>query len=220
MKPRAIIFGSIGALVETSDMQRDAFNEAFREAGLDWNWDRETYRELLRKPGGLSRIERYAADRGETVDARALHRRKTELFDRELLEGSLDLRPGVREVLDYAREAGIALGFATTTSRENVDATLAATTGQVTREMFGFVGDDSMTAKQKPAPDIYTIALEHLKVLAAEAIAIEDTVPCFMAARAAGIATVAFPNENAAPEGYPDALVITERLEPRFFTGG
>lgn len=220
MKPTAILFGSIGTLVETSDLQRDAFNEAFREAGLDWRWDAETYRGLLQKPGGRARIDRYAEGRGETVDSGALHRRKTEIFDRELLEGSLDLRPGVQDVMEYARGAGIALGFATTTSRENVDATLAATTGQVTREMFGFVGDDSMITRQKPSPDIYRVALEHLKISAAEAIAIEDTVPCFLAARAAGIPTVAFPNENAAPGGYPDALAVTERLEPRYFTGG
>ncbi len=220
MKPSAILFGSIGTLVETSDMQREAFNEAFREAGLDWHWDRETYRGLLQRPGGQARIERYAAEKGDTVNARALHRRKTELFDRELLEGSLDLRPGVKDVLDYAREHGIALGFVTTTSRENIDATLAATTGQVTREMFAFIADDEMTAEQKPSPEIYRIALEHLGLEPAQAVAIEDTVPCFMAARAAGIPAVAFPNENAATDGYTDALVVTERLEPRYFTGG
>ena len=32
---KAILFGSIGTLIETSDLQREAFNEAFKEAGLD-----------------------------------------------------------------------------------------------------------------------------------------------------------------------------------------
>ena len=38
---KAILFGSIGTLIETSDIQRESFNEAFKEAGLDWYWDEE-----------------------------------------------------------------------------------------------------------------------------------------------------------------------------------
>ena len=44
---KAILFGSIGTLIETSDLQREAFNEAFKEAGLDWYWDHEDYTKLL-----------------------------------------------------------------------------------------------------------------------------------------------------------------------------
>lgn len=44
---RAIIFGSIGTLVETSDLQRRAFNAAFAEAGLAWVWDEAPYRAML-----------------------------------------------------------------------------------------------------------------------------------------------------------------------------
>lgn len=35
MNYKAILFGSIGTLIETSDLQRESFNEAFKEAGLD-----------------------------------------------------------------------------------------------------------------------------------------------------------------------------------------
>lgn len=217
MHVAAILFGSIGTLVETSGLQRKAFNEAFREAGLDWKWDRETYRTLLRKPGGLARIERYAAGRGQTVNAVAVHRRKTEIFDREIAEGSLDLRPGVAEVVAHARRLKIPLGFVTTTSRANVEAVLAATTGQLTEDMFAFIGNETMVIEQKPAPEIYRIALKRLRIAAAEAVAVEDTVACFQAARAAGVPTVAFPNENAEPEGYTGALAVTDRLELKFF---
>ena len=33
---KAILFGSIATLIETSDLQREAFNQAFKEAGLNW----------------------------------------------------------------------------------------------------------------------------------------------------------------------------------------
>src|SRR5579875_2388832 len=65
----AVLFGSIGTLADTSELQREAFNEAFREHGLDWNWSRDEYRELLRDSGGAKRIAAYAQERGDTVDA-------------------------------------------------------------------------------------------------------------------------------------------------------
>jgi len=38
---KAILFGSIGTIVETSELQLKSFNQAFSEAGLDWNWSIE-----------------------------------------------------------------------------------------------------------------------------------------------------------------------------------
>ena len=39
MKYKALLFGSIGTLIESSNIQRNSFNEAFKEAGLEWYWD-------------------------------------------------------------------------------------------------------------------------------------------------------------------------------------
>ena len=52
MKYKALLFGSIGTLIESSNIQRNSFNEAFKEAGLDWYWDEQDYRILLKKSGG------------------------------------------------------------------------------------------------------------------------------------------------------------------------
>ena len=35
MKYKAILFGSIGTLIESSNIQRNSFNEDFKEAGLE-----------------------------------------------------------------------------------------------------------------------------------------------------------------------------------------
>ena len=58
MNIRAIIFGSIGTLVETSDLQRQSFNQAFKEANLNWHWDSKLYQKLLSQSGGRNRIQR------------------------------------------------------------------------------------------------------------------------------------------------------------------
>ena len=44
MKYKALFFGSIGTLIESSNIQRNSFNEAFKEAGLEWYWDEQDYK--------------------------------------------------------------------------------------------------------------------------------------------------------------------------------
>ena len=51
MKYKALLFGSIGTIIETSEIQRRSFNNAFKESGLEWYWDEKDYRNLLQKSG-------------------------------------------------------------------------------------------------------------------------------------------------------------------------
>jgi beta-phosphoglucomutase-like phosphatase (HAD superfamily) len=57
---RALIFDMDGTLADTErDGHRLAFNRAFRDFGLDWEWDVPTYGELLKVSGGKERLARY-----------------------------------------------------------------------------------------------------------------------------------------------------------------
>ena len=62
-----ILFGSISSIADTSELQRESFNEAFEKHGLDWRWDRDDYAAMLGKSGGKDRVAEYAASRGEDV---------------------------------------------------------------------------------------------------------------------------------------------------------
>lgn len=212
MKPRVIIFGSIGTLVETSEFQRRAFNKAFRSAGLDWYWTPELYRSLLERPGGRARIARFAAGRGEWVDASALHDRKTEVFNQMVVDEGLSARPGVFDVIDQAKTAGIALGFATTTSQKNVDAIFQGLRGVIRRADFAYVGHQALVGNVKPSPDIYLDAIEELGVSSRHAIAIEDTAPSLASATAAGVPCVAFPGAYASDQSFDEAVTVTQEL--------
>jgi len=66
---KAIFIGSLGALVETSDIQRRAYNEALKESGLDWSWDTKTYTELLEMSGGKDRLSMLSAATGRRLSA-------------------------------------------------------------------------------------------------------------------------------------------------------
>ena len=56
----ALIFDVDGTLADTErDGHRLAFNDAFEEFSLDWEWDVELYGELLAITGGKERILHY-----------------------------------------------------------------------------------------------------------------------------------------------------------------
>ena len=105
MTPEALIFDVDGTLADTErDGHRLAFNRAFAEAGLDWNWDVGLYGELLAVTGGKERmrhyVERYRPDYRKPADFDALvarlHAAKTRHYTELLGRGGIPLRPGVR----------------------------------------------------------------------------------------------------------------------------
>ena len=59
VRGRALIFDVDGTLAETEELHRQAFNEAFARAGMDWHWGRTVYKDLLRVAGGKERIRAF-----------------------------------------------------------------------------------------------------------------------------------------------------------------
>ncbi len=215
-RPKALFFGAIGTLCETSDMQRRAYNAAFAHLGLDWDWGREAYRDMLKKSGGQARIKAYAEARGEDVDVEEIHRAKVAYFQEFAREG-LEPRPGVVEVIERAQSSGVLLGFATTTGSKTVDLIFEGLEGAVPRNAFGFVGDRDFVTEGKPSPEIYRLALSHFGISAAQAVAIEDMPESAQSALAAGIECIAFPGEAARGRSFPSGVAHhVDRLQPSF----
>ena len=208
----AILFGSISTVADTSELQREAFNQAFRAHGLSWRWDRDDYRATLDKSGGRARIADYASARGEDVDATAVHETKSKIFQESLATADLLARAGVVETVRGAKAAGLKVGLVTTTARENVAALLEALGPDLRDADFDVVVDATSVDEPKPDPAAYAFALERLGERADGCVAIEDNVDGVRAATAAGVACVAFPNENTAVHDFPTAHRV-DRLD-------
>ena len=219
MKIDALLFGSIGVLADTHDMQRRAFNAAFAEAGLDWDWAPEAYRRMVQSSGGQARIAAYAKKAGAEVDAAALHAAKVAAFARMMAEEGLSLRPGVRALMDAARREDIPVAFVTGTGKAQSDALLEALAGQVDRREFAFIGDASMVEQGKPDPAIYKVALKALVCAPQNVLAIEDTPVCAEAALAAGIPTIGFPGEAARGMAFPRGCPVVRALSVKLIEG-
>ena len=198
----ALLFGSISTLADTSEEQRAAFNEAFREHGLDWDWERDSYRDMLTGNGGRDRIAAYAAERGESVDADAIHESKSTIFRHKLQSVAIIPRPGVSEVMAAAREAGWQIALVTTTAPENVTELLGALGTDFAPDAFDLVVDATSVDAPKPDAAAYSYALDKLGVAATDCVAVEDNVGGAHAASAAGVPCVAFPNENTVTHDF------------------
>ncbi len=210
----AVLFGSIGTLADTSELQRESFNEAFRAHGLDWNWSRDEYRQLLEGSGGAKRIADYARERGQQVDAAAVHRTKSELFQKKVRQSHPAPRPGLTDTIDQARAHGYKLALVTTTSPDNVTALADALRPRVDIGSFDLVVDTTSVERAKPDPAAYRYALERLGEPAGEAVAIEDNVGGVQAAASAGVRCLAFPGENNAGHDFGAA---TDRIDELSF---
>ena len=208
----AILFGSISTVADTSELQRAAFNRAFRAHGLAWQWDRDDYRATLDTSGGQARIAEHAASRGETVDAKAVHETKSKIFQESLATSDLSPRPGVVDTIRGAKGDGVTVGLVTTTARENVAALIEALAPDVSLDDFDVVVDVTSVDEPKPDPAAYAFALDRLGEQAGDCVAIEDNVDGVRAATAAGVVCVAFPNENTAGHDFPTSHHV-ERLD-------
>lgn len=188
----ALIFDVDGTLAETEELHRQAFNHAFARHGLDWQWDRAVYKELLRVTGGKERMRAYharlpIAPSLPDADIVALHRIKTAHYAELVETGCCRLRPGVIELLAAAKARGQRLAIATTTSHGNIDALLSQALGaRWAAEFDAIVAGDDVSHK-KPAPDVYLETLARLQLGGAGCVAIEDSANGLIAASRAGI---------------------------------
>ena len=212
--PRAVLFGSIGTLVETSDIQRRAFNAAFLEAGVPWHWSEAEYRDMLGRSGGRDRIAAHAEAQGLRVDAAALHARKSEIFRAMIAEIGLPLRAGVSDVLAAAGGSGVPVALVATTAPETVAEILSHASHPGLADAFRLTVTAADTPRPKPAPDGYAVALERLGVPAEAAVAIEDSPVSAGAAGAAGLPTIAFPGAFHAHRVFDGVADRVDRLTP------
>jgi len=218
---KALLFDVDGTLADTErDGHRPAFNAAFREFGLDWDWDVELYGKLLAVTGGKERMRHYvehfrpdyARPAGFDALVADLHKAKTRHYTRLLAAGGIPLRPGVRRLLTEARAAGLTLAIATTTTPDNVTALLRHSLAEDGADWFAVIAAGDIVPAKKPAPDIYLWALERLGLNAAECLAFEDSENGIRSSMGAGLRTVVTVNDYTCDHDFGGAIAVLSDL--------
>ncbi|MDH5572106.1 MAG: HAD family hydrolase [Gammaproteobacteria bacterium] len=218
---QALIFDVDGTLADTErDGHRVAFNLAFQQAGLDWDWSVELYEKLLAVTGGKERIRYYLDNfntdfqRPEQLDnfIAGLHRSKTDHYTRLLGEGKIPLRPGVERLLREAKDKGLRLAIATTTTPANVQALLINTLGDDSESWFEVIAAGDIVPAKKPAPDIYTYAMEKMNLTPQQCIAFEDSENGIKSSQGAGLATIITTNVYTHDHDFTNAVLVIDNM--------
>jgi len=218
---KALLFDVDGTLADTErDGHRPAFNAAFKEFGLGWDWDVALYGQLLAVTGGKERmkyyVDNFCPDYVKPADfdalVAALHKAKTAHYTRMLGQGGIPLRPGVKRLLLEARAQGLILGVATTTTPENVTELLRHSLAPDGPEWFQVIAAGDIVPAKKPAPDIYTWAMQQLGLKPDECLAFEDSENGIRASLGANLRTVVTINGYTREHDFSGALAVLSDL--------
>ena len=216
-----LIFDVDGTLADTErDGHRVAFNQAFAEAGLDWEWSVSLYGELLAIAGGKERINFYINQYKPKFESSLplpelishLHKSKTNYYQKLLGTGAIPLRPGVKRLLIEARTNKIRLAIATTTTLANVTALLEYTLGKESISWFEIIAAGDIVPAKKPAPDIYYYVLEKMNIQPDNCIVFEDSHHGLQAALQTGLKTIVTVNDYTRNQDFTGATLVLNHL--------
>jgi len=213
---KALIFDVDGTLANTEEAHRQAFNYSFKEAGLDWEWDVELYTKLLKVTGGKERIRYYVEEflnqEIEQDKVVALHLAKNERYQSVVLDKQLPLRPGIKRIIEQAREQNMTIAIATTTSPGNVNNLVKACFGDDALDWFAIIAEGELVPIKKPKPDVYEYVLEHLNLSAKECIALEDSYNGVRAATCINMPTLITSNNYTSEDDFTGAMIVLDSL--------
>ncbi|MFZ0916742.1 MAG: HAD family hydrolase [Candidatus Udaeobacter sp.] len=204
---RAFIFDIDGTLVDSNELHVDSWDRAFRKFGK--HFPREALHAQVGKgsdqylPEFLS--EREIADFGKQLDEY-----RSELFRKEYLPRVRPF-PKVRELFQLIRDDHKRIVLASSGKKSDTEYYIKLLKIGNLIEGYTSAGDAD---RSKPAPDIFTAALETLDVRPAEAIAVGDTRFDVEAAGKVGLKTIALTCGGTAEQILRHAGVIPVFRDP------
>lgn len=189
---KAVLFGSMTTLVETSELERQAFNLAFAEHALDLEWNAIEFRRLMQTHGRQICLETVFGP--EKVElAEGLHRSKAEFFKDLLDHEDVRLRREVGQAIAFLRSKGVSMGLVSGAARQTVNRVRSAALGIYASSTFQVVTSQELGLPAKPHPALYEFALKELGVTADACLAIEAGEDGAAAAASAGLPLIVFP---------------------------
>jgi HAD superfamily hydrolase (TIGR01509 family) len=202
---RALVFDFDGLILDTEEPVYRSWLEVYQAHGEELPFER--WVQIVGSTTTGFHPQHHLEERiGRPLPKEVLDRRIGRRTEMILANGLL---PGVVSHLDAARDLGLELGVASSSTREWVSGHLSRL-GILDRFECLRCRDD--VAHVKPEPDLYVAVLECLGVAPSEAIAIEDSPNGIAAAKRAGMRCVAIPNSITAQLDMSHADLLLRSL--------
>ncbi|XP_073006477.1 haloacid dehalogenase-like hydrolase domain-containing protein At4g39970 [Typha latifolia] len=227
----ALIFDCDGVILESEHLHRQAYNDAFAHFGVRCPpssqqtllWDSDFYDELQNRIGGGKPKMRWYfgengwpsssifetppssdSDREKLIDV--LQDWKTERYKDIIKSGTVEPRPGVLQLMDEAKGAGIKLAVCSAATKSSVILCLQNLIGiERFSSLDCFLAGDDVKEK-KPDPSIYITAARILGVEGKNCLVVEDSIIGLQAAKGAGMSCIVTYTSSTANQDFKDAI--------------
>ena len=176
----AVIFDLDGSLVDSMWMWEQIDIEYLGRFGIDLPRDLQADIEGM----SFSETAEYFKERFDLPDAIPQIKADWNAMAWDKYSCEVPLKEGVEGFLNLCKERGIALGIATSNSRELVENVISV---HGLKGYFSCIMTGCDVAKGKPSPDIYLAVAKKLDVPPSRCLVFEDIIPGIMAGKDAGM---------------------------------
>lgn len=200
---RGVLFDMDGVVLDTEKMYARFWREAAAALGYTMSYEQALGMRSLSKTAGQAQLESYF---GKGVSRAQMRDKRVELMDAYIDVHGVDLKPGIRELLDFLQERGIKTAVTTSSPLERVRRYLRP---YGLLERFGCLCSGTDVPRGKPEPDIYLHGAACLGLKPEECIAIEDSPVGVLSSYRAGCQTVMVPDLDQ-PDGDMEKLLFAK----------
>ena len=198
---RGVLFDMDGLVLDSEGLYSRFWIEACHFYGFPMTYEQALTMRGLGKQAGAALLRKYF---GDSVDYTALRDKRIELMEAFVDVHGVDLKPGIRELLDHLEAHHISCAITSSSPIPRI------------RKYLGFHGLDCRfcalcsgrdVPNGKPAPDIYLHGAAALGLKPEECLALEDAPAGILSAKRAGCFTVMIPDQD---QPTPETLALLD----------
>jgi len=197
-----------------------AFNKAFDDFGIGWNWDNKKYINLLRINGGKNRIAYYSKLNNSYLSEDLIikiHEKKQLHYLENIKKSCVNFKKGVLRLINELYEKEVRQFIVTSSSRKQVDLLVEYLFNGFNPFEFIISSEDVEVKKPDPLPYLKAIQLSGIKKN--NSLVFEDSNPGLKSSLAANLPTIFVPSniptvieENIKPNCILDSLGDEENV--------
>ena len=172
-----------------------AFNNAFKDLGIDWNWDINTYINLLIINGGKNRIAYYSKTKNYNLTDDLIikiHEKKQIHYLEIIKKNCVNLKTGVFRLVNELHRKKVRQFIVTSSSKKQVDLLVEFLFKGFNPFEFIISSEDVELKKPNPLPYLKAIQLSGIKKN--NSIVFEDSNPGLKSSLAANLPTIFVPS--------------------------